>query len=187
MNSKQPKTMGICDASKEGEARRDESTGIELFMAGKMNESQEVTTRLMEKVCEPKNLLEALRRVKANGGSCGADGMTTEQLARYLQDNWKKIRQELLEGRYKPQPVRRVEIPKPNGGKRQLGIPTVIDRLIQQAILQVLQPIWEKEFDKNSYVLSARTQRTSSSKTSPGIYQRRLRLCGRHRHGEILT
>ncbi len=151
MNRKQPKTIRSCDTFKEGEARRDESTGIDLFMAEGMNESQEGTTRLMEKVCEPKNLLEALRKVKANGGSCGVDGMTTQQLAGYLQNQWEKIRQELLEGRYKPQPVRGVEIPKPNGGKRQLGIPTVIDRLIQQAMLQMLQPIWEKEFDENSY------------------------------------
>jgi RNA-directed DNA polymerase len=151
MNNKRQKTKRYWETFTEGEARRDDSTVTELFMAEGMHESPEGTTQLMEKVCEPKNLLEALRKVKANGGSSGVDGMATKQLARHLQSNWEKIRNALLEGRYKPQAVRRVEIPKPKGRKRQLGIPTVTDRLIQEAILQVIQPLWEKEFHDSSY------------------------------------
>ena len=93
----------------------------------------------MEEVCERENLKEALRRVKANKGSPGIDGMTVDELPDYLKQHWPAIREQLLSGTYKPKPVRRVEIPKPDGGVRKLGIPTVLDRFIQQAVMQVLQ------------------------------------------------
>lgn len=107
--------------------------------------------RLMERVVERHNLLTALARVKANGGSPGIDGMTVEELPDYLRQHWPEIRAELLSGSYRPSPVRRVEIPKPGGGVRKLGIPTVLDRFIQQAALQVLQPGWDKTFSAHSY------------------------------------
>jgi RNA-directed DNA polymerase len=93
----------------------------------------------------------ALKRVKANKGAAGVDGMTVDELEPYLNSEWLRIRKELLEGRYKPQAVRRVMIPKPDGGERPLGIPTVIDRLIQQAVHQVISPIFEKGFSASSY------------------------------------
>lgn len=107
--------------------------------------------RVMEAVCSRENCLRALKRVRSNKGSPGIDGMNVYELAPYLKENWERIRQELFEGRYRPQPVKRVEIPKPDGGVRKLGIPTVLDRFIQQALLQVLQPMWEGTFSDNSY------------------------------------
>lgn len=106
---------------------------------------------LLEKMLERGNMLEALRRVESNKGAPGVDGVTVAELRSYVQTHWAEIRQQLLEGTYKPQPVRRVEIPKPGGGVRGLGIPTVMDRLIQQALLQVLNPIFDPGFSENSF------------------------------------
>ena len=105
----------------------------------------------MEEVVERENLKEALKRVKANKGSPGVDGMTVHTLPDYLKAQWPAIREQLLSGTYKPQPVKRVEIPKPDGGVRKLGIPTVLDRLIQQAVMQVLQKRWDGTFSAHSY------------------------------------
>jgi RNA-directed DNA polymerase len=105
----------------------------------------------MERVVERGNLLAALARVKRNGGSPGVDGMTVEALPGYLREQWPQIQDALLAGTYRPQPVKRVEIPKPGGGVRKLGVPTVLDRFIQQAVLQVLQPEWDKTFSASSY------------------------------------
>jgi len=107
--------------------------------------------QLMEKVVERNNLKKALERVEHNKGAPGIYGMTTQELRAHLNNNWERIKQELLNGTYKPSPVRRVEIPKPDGGVRELGIPTVIDRLIQQAIQQVITPIFEPTFSQHSY------------------------------------
>jgi group II intron reverse transcriptase/maturase len=106
---------------------------------------------LMEKVVERENCLLALKRVRGNRGSAGIDGMRVEELPEYLRGNWERIRAELLAGSYRPTAVRRHEIPKSGGGVRQLGIPTVLDRFIQQAILQVLQPIFDPMFSEHSY------------------------------------
>ncbi|HET6230440.1 MAG TPA: group II intron reverse transcriptase/maturase [Longimicrobiaceae bacterium] len=106
---------------------------------------------LMERVVERGNLFSALKRVRKNKGSPGIDGMRVEDLAAYLRENWERIRAELLAGSYRPSAVRRHEIPKSGGGMRQLGIPTVLDRFIQQAILQVLQPIFDPTFSEHSY------------------------------------
>ena len=106
---------------------------------------------LLEQILSRDNMNNAYKRVKANKGSHGIDGMTVDELLQYLKENGKELRQSLYEGRYKPKPVRRVEIPKPDGGKRLLGIPTVVDRVIQQAIAQVLIPIYEKKFSNSSY------------------------------------
>ena len=92
-----------------------------------------------------------MQRVKANKGSPGVDGMTVGDIADYLKQHWPAIRERLLNGTYEPQPVRRVEIPKPDGGVRKLGIPTVLDRFIQQAVMQVLQRQWDRTFSDHSY------------------------------------
>lgn len=107
--------------------------------------------RLLEQIVSQNNLNEAFRRVKANKGSHGIDGMEVDELLQYLSENGETLRQLILGGKYRPNPVRRVEIPKENGKKRNLGIPTVVDRVIQQAISQVLTPIYEKQFSENSY------------------------------------
>jgi RNA-directed DNA polymerase len=106
---------------------------------------------LLEKVLERENVLAAYQRVKANGGAAGIDGMTVEDLMPYCQKSWTRIRQELLDETYHPQPIRKVDIPKPDGGIRTLGIPTVMDRMIQQALLQVLQPLWDPTFSESSF------------------------------------
>src|SRR5450631_3733308 len=105
----------------------------------------------MEEVCGRENCKQALKRVKANKGSPGVDGMTVHDLLGYLKEHWPGIREQLLSGTYKPQPVRRVEIPKPDGGVRKLGIPTVLGRFIQQAVMQVLQGRWDRTFSDHSY------------------------------------
>ncbi len=134
-----------------GEAR--EAGRAETESPGMMNgtESPANTNRLMEEVCERENLKEALRRVKANKGSAGVDGITVGGISDYLKQYWPAIREQLLNGTYEPKPVRRVEIPKPDGGVRKLGIPTVLDRLIQQAVMQVLQRQWDRTFSDHSY------------------------------------
>ena len=110
------------------------------------------TSKLLEKVIDRNNLNLAYKRVKRNGGSHGVDGMKVEELLPYLKQHGDQIRHDLLDGKYRPQPVRRVEIPKPDGGGvRLLGVPTVVDRMIQQAIAQVLTPVFEKEFSNYSY------------------------------------
>jgi RNA-directed DNA polymerase len=107
--------------------------------------------QLMEAALERANMFRALSQVERNGGRPGVDGMTVKELGDYLRNDWPSIRQRLLAGRYRPKPVRRVSIPKPTGGMRQLGIPTVLDRLIQQALLQVLQPDWDATFSDSSF------------------------------------
>jgi RNA-directed DNA polymerase len=106
---------------------------------------------LMDQVVNRENLIRALKRVRANKGSPGIDGMTVDDLTGYLREHWQTIRERLLRGDYSPQPVKEVMIPKPGGGTRRLGIPTVMDRFIQQAILQVLDPIFDPTFSIHSY------------------------------------
>jgi RNA-directed DNA polymerase len=107
---------------------------------------------LLLQVLTRENMATAWKRVKANKGSAGVDGLSIEQTVEYLRTHWAKIRTELIDGSYRPQAVRRVEIPKPGGGgMRELGIPTVVDRLIQQALLQVLQPLIDPTFSEHSY------------------------------------
>jgi group II intron reverse transcriptase/maturase len=115
------------------------------------NDVNEYGSDLLEQILSRDNMNNAYKRVKANKGSHGVDGMTVDELLHYLKEHGQELRQSLLKGGYIPQPVRRVEIPKPDGGKRLLGIPTVVDRVIQQAIAQVLTPIYEKKFSDNSY------------------------------------
>jgi RNA-directed DNA polymerase len=110
-----------------------------------------LTTDLMEQVCDPKNLVRAYRRVRSNKGKPGVDGMTVHELADWLRANHEALTASLREGTYQPQPVRGVQIPKPGGGQRQLGIPVAVDRLVQQAILQVLNPLLDPTFSDSSY------------------------------------
>jgi len=125
--------------------------GSESSMAEPRNESLALTERLMEEICNHDNLRRSLNQVKANRGSPGIDGMKVSELEHYLRAQWPAIEKQLLAGTYKPKPVKRVEIPKPEGGVRKLGIPTVIDRLIQQMVMQVLQGRWDGTFSEHSY------------------------------------
>src|SRR6059036_1344131 len=139
-------------SSPAGEAREVGREETESLSAVHEPESPASTNRLMEEICERENLKQALRRVKANKGSAGVDGMTIGGITDYLKQHWPAIREQLLNGTYKPKPVRRVEIRKPDGGGvRKLGIPTVLDRFIQQAVLQVLQRRWDRTFSQHSY------------------------------------
>lgn len=124
---------------------------VELAMAEQKPESGGTSERLMEEICKPENMRRALMRVRENEGAAGIDGMTVKELPGYLKKNWPKHREELLGGTYKPKPARRKEIPKPDGGKRDLSIPCVLDRMIQQAMLQVLQERWDPTFSEHSY------------------------------------
>jgi RNA-directed DNA polymerase len=134
------------------EAPQASGEGSETLTAKCMIESPAINKgQLMEEVCERENCLQALKRVKSNKGRAGIDGMTVDELSAYLLGHWPAIREQLLAGTYKPQPVKRVEIPKPDGGVRQLGIPTVLDRMVQQAVLQVLQARWDAEFSEHSH------------------------------------
>jgi RNA-directed DNA polymerase len=132
-----------------GEAPRGERSA-EVRPARREDESSG-TGDLMERVLARANLKDALGRVKRNKGGPGADGMRAEDLTEHLRGKWAQIREQLLHGEYQPTPVRRHEIPKSGGGMRQLGIPTVLDRFIQQALLQVLQPIFDPGFSRYSY------------------------------------
>src|SRR6202167_2606905 len=134
-----------------GEARQAGREDIESLSVANEPERPANTSRILEEVCERANLKEALRQVKGNKGSAGVDRMTVDQLGDYLKQHWPAIREQLLNGTYEPKPVRRVEIPKPDGGVRKLGIPTVLDRFIQQAVMQVLQRRWDPEFSDHSY------------------------------------
>lgn len=134
-----------------GEAPNDLRGGTESFAAKRKAESPAIGEQLMEEICERENCKQALSRVKANKGSPGVDGMTVSDLPGYLKQHWPVIREQLLSGAYAPQPVKRVEIPKPDGGVRKLGIPTVLDRFIQQAVMQVLQRRWDRTFSEHSY------------------------------------
>ncbi|HCT6521661.1 TPA: hypothetical protein OT528_004646 [Escherichia coli] len=147
----QQKTYRDPDAGRRGEAPDAGSQGAETVQAPTTRESPSSTAWLMEAICEPVNLRHALKRVKANKGAAGADGMSVSELPDYLRHHWPELKAQLLSGSYRPSPVRRVTIPKPGGGERLLGIPTVVDRFIQQAMMQVLQAQWDATFSDSSY------------------------------------
>jgi RNA-directed DNA polymerase len=133
------------------EASRSEGEGTEAPRVKRETEDPAENQRVMEEVCEGENRREALKRVRANQGSPGIDGMTVDALPEYLEQHWPVVREQLLSGTYKPKAVKRVEIPKPDGGVRKLGIPTVLDRFVQQAVQQVLQKQWDPTFSEHSY------------------------------------
>ena len=132
-----------------GEAGRGDGSG-EARLAGQA-ERDSGRARVLLQALTRENLVLAWKRVKANAGSAGSDGLSVRQTAEYLAAHWPEVREQLLNGSYRPRPVRRVQIPKPDGGMRELGIPTVTDRLIQQALLQVLQPLIDPGFSEHSY------------------------------------
>jgi len=142
--------LAFTDESRS-EAPRVSAEGTESLAVERGTESLAYGEQLMEEVCEWGNCEQALKRVKANKGSPGVGGMTVHDLPEFLKQHWPAIREQLLSGTYEPQPVKRVEIPKPDGGVRKLGIPTVLDRFIQQAVMQVLQGKWDRTFSEHSY------------------------------------
>jgi RNA-directed DNA polymerase len=123
----------------------------EMTIASYLSDPSTGGSKLMEIICERENMQRALKRVRSNKGAPGVDGMTVDQLPSYMRRHWPQIKEELQNGTYRPFPVRRKEIQKPQGGVRLLGIPTVLDRLVQQAVGQVLQQIWEPLFSDSSY------------------------------------
>ena len=168
MKAKQPSSSLELGLNVEGRVCRD--TGPEAFIAKRLAESPTGEIRLMESILERENMLRALRRVRKNKGAPGIDGMTVDELPRYLKRHWEVIKADLLAGCYKPMPVRQKEIPKPDGGVRLLGIPTVLDRLIQQATAQVLQAIWDYTFSESSYGFRpGRSQRMAIRKAQSNI------------------
>src|SRR3989304_4986965 len=128
-----------------------EDCSSEPFVASSISESPTGEVQLLEEILERENLRRALRQVRRNKGAPGVDGMTVRQLGRHLKKHWPKIKAAIVEGRYKPLPVRRKEIEKPEGGVRLLGIPAVLDRFIQAAVAQVLSEMWEPNFSQSSF------------------------------------
>jgi len=138
-------------AESRGEAPMASNEGTEPPVAGRETESRAEDEQLMEEAVSPENAQAALERVISNRGAPGADGMTVDELPAWLRSNWPTLGKSLLDGSYRPQPVLRVEIPKPSGGMRKLGIPTVVDRFVQQMLLQVLQRRLDPQFSEHSY------------------------------------
>src|SRR5271166_2018539 len=156
MSGTRQKTLGeqpsqTLVAEGRGEALDAEPKEVEPLVAKPASESPALVEQLMEEVCDRENLENAWKRVRGNKGGPGVDGMTIDAAKDFLRERWPSIRSQLLEGTYQPQPVKRVEIPKPDGGVRKLGVPCVVDRLIQQAMLQVLQERWDPTFSEHSY------------------------------------
>src|SRR6201981_1554264 len=153
MSDKRQKNQLVLAFTEEGrsEAPKASPEGTESLTAKCETERPVRAEQLMEEVCEREHCWQAYKRVKANKGSPGIEGMKVGDLSDYLKQHWPSIREQLLRGTYQPQPVRRVEIPKPDGGGRKLGIPTVLDRFIQQAVMQVLQRRWDPTFSEHSH------------------------------------
>ena len=153
MRRRTPTTKGINPSAVTGSRERNSRGTVDgaSSPAGGQDTLELWGDLKMEEVLTRENMSQALKRVKENKGAAGIDEMTVEELESNLKAEWPRLRKELLEGTYKPQPVRRVMIPKPDGGERPLGIPTVVDRLIQQAVHQVISPIFEEGFSASSY------------------------------------
>ena len=149
MNTSQQSNQQELNLHLESGRNPDCSSGA--FVATHLSESPTGQIRLMESILERENMNKAYQQVVSNKGAGGVDGMTVGQLRAYLDHHWTKIESSLLDGSYEPMPARRKEIEKPDGGVRLLGIPTVLDRLIQQAIAQVLGKVWDHTFSESSY------------------------------------
>ena len=146
------KKIETSEADQRGQGRKPEAAQASgSNFPGRKAQTGPQEPDLIERMLERGNLLKALQAVEANQGAAGVDGMEVEQLRSYLREHWAEIKEQILNGSYEPRPVRRVDIPKPGGGTRMLGIPTVLDRLIQQAIHQILSPMWETGFSAHSY------------------------------------
>jgi group II intron reverse transcriptase/maturase len=140
------KAGSLAESTLETEGTQ-EARSITLLEPAKVNSAE----NLLDRILHRDNLNAAFKKVRQNGGAAGVDGMTVNEMLPYLKEHRERFVEDIRTGRYKPKPVRRVEIPKPDGGVRPLGVPSVLDRLVQQAVLQVLQPIFEKTFSENSY------------------------------------
>jgi len=152
MRQKNTQTSLDFHSAPTGETWQARREVTESLPTGQAPENPASTHQLMEEIWERENRKQALQQGKANKGSPGIDGMTVEELPGYLEQHWPDIREQLLKGTYEPKPVRRVEIEKPDGGgMRKLGIPTVLDRFVQQAVMQVLQRQWDPKFSNHSY------------------------------------
>ena len=138
-------------SARRGEPLAADRPGTEPPTAKRTTDRPATEDQLMEEVCDRSNLEKAWKRVRRNKGGPGVDGLTIDDTATYLREHWPTIRAQLLTGTYTPQPVKRVDVPKPDGGVRRLGVPCVVDRLIQQALLQVLQGQWDPTFSEHSY------------------------------------
>jgi len=171
MNAEQQKSENHSGHGRTGGTREGAAAPPQTFTA--LDPQRALTDQLMEQIGDPKNLVRAYRRVRANKGKPGGDGMTVHELADWLRQNHAALTASLLDGTYQPQPVRGVQIPKPGGGQRQLGIPVAVDRLVQQAILQVLNPILDPTFSNKSRAGSATNASSASSGAScrPGMMQ----------------
>src|SRR5438128_4768116 len=168
MRQKDQRELNLGTGAK-GEALNAAAQATEARAAKACLERPAVAGPSMEAVVERENLKKALAQVRRNKGAAGVDGMSVDDLPAYLKEHWPTIRDQLLEGTYKPQPVRRVEIPKASGGKRPLGIPTVLDRFVQQAVMQVLQADWDRTFSAASF--GFRPGRASGGGAGAGVHR----------------
>lgn len=149
---RQPRQEGYLQKAPAEQGKYEEAYGSSRIIENNITDTNGSRERMLEEILDKANLNEAYKKVKSNKGAGGIDGMEVEELQRYLVENGKQLTQAIRDGKYRPNPVRRVEIPKEEKGKvRKLGIPTVVDRVIQQAISQVLMPIFEEQFSDNSY------------------------------------
>ena len=166
------KKIEISEADQRGQGRKPEAAQASgSNFPGNEEQTGPKQSDLIERMLERGNMLKALQAVEANRGAAGVDGMEVEQLRKYLREHWAEIREQILKGSYEPRPVRRVDIPKPGGGTRMLGIPTVLDRLIQQAIHQILSPMWERGFSAHSYGFRPGRSAAQAVKAAQGYIQ----------------
>ncbi len=180
-------TAGVAGAGRSGRNPAAASDGAESATAARGRTKAEVATGgLMEQVVERGNMWAAYERVLRNKGAPGADGMRVEDLKAWLQAHWPAVKAALLAGSYLPREVRAVDIPKPQGGVRTLGVPSVVDRLVQQALLQVLQPIFEPVFSDSSYGFRPGRSAGAGGASRPRPRAQRPALGGGHGLGEIL-
>lgn len=166
------KKIEISEADQRGQGRKSEAAQVSgSNFPGDKEQTGPKEPDLIERMLERGNMLKALQAVEANQGVAGVDGMEVKQLRGYLREHWAEIRERILNGTYEPRPVRRVDIPKPGGGTRMLGIPTVLDRLIQQAIHQILSPLWEEGFSPHSYGFRTGRSAAQAVKAAQGYIQ----------------
>jgi RNA-directed DNA polymerase len=166
------KKIEISEADQRGQGRKPEAAQASgSNCPGSKEQAGPKQPDLIERLLERGNMLKALQAVEANQGAAGVDGMEVDQLRSYLREHWAEIKEQILNGAYEPRPVRRVDIPKPGGGTRMLGIPTVLDRLIQQAIHQILSPMWETGFSPHSYGFRPGRSAAQAVKAAQGYIQ----------------
>jgi RNA-directed DNA polymerase len=166
------KKIETSEANQRGQGRKPEAAQVSgSNFPGNKEQTDSTQPDLIERMLERGNMLRALQAVEANRGAAGVDGLEVSQLRNHLRRHWAGIKEQLLKGMYEPKPVRRVDIPKPGGGTRMLGIPTVVDRLVQQAIHQILSPIWDEKFSPHSYGFRPGRSAAQAVKAAQGYVQ----------------